>query len=231
MHGLAEKLSTNNVKWLEGNPGVKGLNCSEYYGDSFHFGGKKGVVIKESVYKKEKIFNNSKLVCQTAINTDDIDKPLIHVKEEVVINGVNVSIYHSDGSGSIGGGYQDKKSWSSRCKKDSMTDHLFCNINDRNANIHIFKSNDGYSAFAGGEQYHGSPSYVRIDDLKPFEAKYEDAFTTDESKKIIDALMEGRQVKVRYTNMQYRANIDAVIDVEYFPIAKEVLDLIYDNHI
>lgn len=223
---VAEQMSSKDISWLENKPEIKAMGCSSYEGDPS--GGRSGVKITESSFSTDRLFSDGSLTCYLSMNIDDLDMPKLSIIEKTKLNGVDVSVFHSDGSGTIGKGYSDKQAWQSACKKDAMTDEVTCQIHQ--GNLFLFKDKSGYSVGVGGELYPKTNAFIRLGKDKPLQAKYESIFSAEQTDQIISGLTAGDKVLTRYTKWPNKTDIDESIDAKYFLSAKKVLDLIYEKH-
>lgn len=226
--GASEKMSAKDIKWLEGHSNVKAIGCDTYENSSYSVTERKDLKVKDSSFKNQRVFDKSKLICDLWSDTADISKPLLHVQEKAVIDGINVLIFQSDGSGTIGEGYNDKSAWNSSCKVDSMTDAVTCSVYQNN--FYLFKTDSGYTVVIGSEHFPKTLSYLRVNKDKPLASGEDGVFSNNNSNQIIESLSEGGKVMIRFTKWPYENPIDEEVDIKYFNSAKKALDLIYSNH-
>ncbi|KEY58512.1 hypothetical protein [Serratia sp. DD3] len=228
-------LAKKDVIWLEKKQGIKDLECSAYrqlYAEE----GKAtipqniGFDIKEDYFKNKHVFENGKLICLFEVDVLKKDKTKVSVVEEALIDGVKVSFYHWGGSGTIGGGYNDKSSWSLGCKTDSMTDDLTCYI--YKGSFYLHRDKNGYMVAVGSEHFPNTPAYIRFGKSKPLESGGHGVFSLVDSKSIIDTLSSSDKDKVvtRYTRWPYENPIDEELNISYFKSSIKILDAIYEAH-
>lgn len=223
-----DKMSAKDIKWLKGIDEVTAIGCDSYENSAYSVTQRKNLKIKPSVFKVPRVIDGGALVCDLQADTSDIEQPIMLTRESGVISGVNVAIYHSDGSGTIGKDYNDKKAWESSCNTDAMTDEVTCYV--RHKQLYIVKNKDGYFAMVGHEHFPETLAYVRVGGSKPFTSGEGGVFSKEESGKVIDAMSKSDNVVTRYTKWPYESPIDENIEMKYFGVAKQVLDTIYDNH-
>lgn len=224
----SEKMKQKDIKWLQGIPEVKEIGCDEYADSSYSLTERDGLEIINSSFKEGRLSPGSKITCDLWAKTDDIKKPILHVIEQFKIDGVNVHMYHSDASGTIGNDYSDKHAWNSACKTDPMNDDVTCYVSHKS--FYIFKDKSGYRVLVGSEHFPKTVAYVRIGKEKPIPSGGGGIFSLSDSLKIIKSIDKGVTVSTRYTKWPYDTAIDEKLDTEYFEQAKKILDLIFDNH-
>lgn len=224
-----EKMKPKDVKWLEGISDVKSLGCDSYEDSSYSTTGRDNLEISKSSFKEKKLYPDSKLTCDLWAKTDDINQPVLNVIEEFKIDGVDVNIYHSDASGTIGKNYSDRSAWSSSCKTDAMSDEVSCYV--RHGSFYLFKSKAGYTILIGSDHFPGSDAYLRIGKGKPYLSGKDGAFSSGDSLKIVDSISKESSVSTRYIKWPYETPIDENLDTKYFEQAKKILELIYTSHI
>lgn len=225
----SEKMKPKDIKWLQGFSEAKNIGCDLYEDSSYSTTGREGLEFIPSSFKEKKLRPDSQIICDLWAKTDDIKTPVLHVSEELKIGGVRVHIYHSDASGTIGKDYNDKSAWNSACKTDAMTDEVTCYVSHKS--FYVFKDKSGYKVLVGGEHFPGTVSYVRIGKEKPIASGAGGAFSSSDSVNIVESMNKQSSISTRYTRWPYKSPIDENLDVKYFPQAKAILDLIYDNHI
>lgn len=224
----SDKMTEKNKKWLLTQPGVSEIGCNSFEDSTYSFTKRDGFYIKESSFKKPRLFEDSKLVCDLWADMDDREKPTLYVIEEAKIDDVKVKLFQSGGSGTVGREYSDKASWQLGCKTDSMTDEYNCYINQKH--IYIVKDKDSYHVIIGSEHFPKTHSFIRIDNEKPIESGDGGIFSVEQSGEIIEALSSGSKVKTRYTKWPYENPVDENIDMKYFDVSKKVLDVIFESH-
>lgn len=225
----SEKMKQKDIKWLQGIPEVKDIGCDEYADSSYSLTERDGLEIMNSSFKERKLSPDSKITCDLWAKTDDIKKPVLHVIEEFKIDGVNVHIYHSDASGTIGKDYNDSSAWNTACKTDAMTDDVTCYVSHKS--FYIFKNKSGYNVLVGSEHFPGTVAYVRIGKGKPISSGKDGVFSSADSLKVIESIDKKSTVSTRYTKWPYETPVDENLDTKYFEQAKKILDVIFDNHV
>jgi len=221
-------MKPKDIAWLQGIPEVKAVGCDAYEDSSYSTTGREGLEIIETSFKGQRLNPDSKVTCDLWAKTGDIKIPVLQVTEAFKVDGVNVNIFHSDASGTIGKDYSDKSAWNTACKTDTMTDDVTCYVSHKS--FYIIKSKTGYTLLVGSEHFPGTAAYVRIGKQKPISSGKDGIFSPADSFKIIESV--GRQgiVSTRYTKWPYETPVDEKLDTKYFEQAKKVLDLIFDNH-
>ncbi|WP_338494188.1 hypothetical protein VRB23_06720 [Erwinia aphidicola] len=223
-----EKMKPKDIEWLQGIPEVKSIGCDAYEDSSYSTTGREGLEISETSFKEKRLNPDSKVTCDLWAKTNDLKIPVLQVKESFKVDGVNVNIFHSDASGTIGKDYSDKSAWSTACKTDTMTDDVTCYVSHKS--FYIIKNKTGYNVLVGSEHFPGTVAYVRIDKQKPISSGKDGVFSSDDSLKIIESVSKQGIVSTRYTKWPYEAPVDEKLDTKYFEQAKKILDLIFDNH-
>lgn len=224
----SDKMTEKNKKWLLSQPGVSSIGCNSYEDSSYSFTGRDGFYIKESSFKKQKLFDNSNLICDLWSDLDDNKKPTLYVIEESKIDGVKVKIFQSGGSGTVGDDYSDKSSWQVGCKTDAMTDEYNCYVYQKD--IYIIRDKNGYRVAIGTDHFPNTKSYIRIDGNQPIESGNDGVFSIDDSQKIISSLSSKSKVITRFTKWPYERPIDGEIGMSKFDVSKKVLDIIFEDH-
>lgn len=224
----SDKMTEKNKKWLLSQPGVSSIGCNSYEDSSYSFTGRDGFYIKESSFKKQKLFDNSNLICDLWSDLDDKKKPTLYVIEESKIDGVKVKIFQSGGSGTVGDDYSDKSSWQVGCKTDVMTDEYNCYVYQKD--IYIIRDKNGYRIAIGTDHFPNTKSYIRIDGNQPIESGSDGVFSIDDSQKIISSLSSKSKVITRFTKWPYERPIDGEISMSKFDVSKKVLDIIFEDH-
>ncbi|WP_337027207.1 hypothetical protein [Pantoea eucalypti] len=224
----SEKMKPKDIKWLQGIPEVKTIGCDTYEDSSYPTTGREGLEISENSFKEKRLNPDSKITCDLWAKTDDMKIPVLQVTEAFKIDGVNVSIFHSDASGTIGKDYSDKSAWNTACKTDTMTDDVTCYVNHKS--FYIIKNKSGYNILVGSEHFPGTVAYVRIGKQKPVSSGKDGVFNSADSLKIIESIGKQETVSTRYTKWPYETPVDEKLDIKYFEQAKKILDLIFDSH-
>lgn len=78
------ELSKKDISWLEEQKVIKDIGCEDYVDISSSSKKSGDVSVNESVFKKDRIFNKSKVVCYL---TEKEGKFSVSVIEEAVIDG------------------------------------------------------------------------------------------------------------------------------------------------
>lgn len=222
-------LKDSDVKKVKNSAGVTNLKCDSYEKLGYIKLNDKPVIIGESIFKENKIYENSKLVCMVKINLPSNEHTLIK-REDAVIDGVKVSTYHSGGTGTIGDSHSDPKSWKSSCHTDAMTDDFFCAVSKASGGLSVAKNENGYQILIGNKISPNDKVLIRFGHDKPLESDVNGAFSTSTSGEIIDKLQNSKKVSVRYTQLGKSSPVDEVVDVSEFKVAREVLDHMYQYH-
>ncbi|WP_033782737.1 hypothetical protein [Pantoea sp. 9140] len=225
----SEKMKLKDIKWLQGISEVKAIGCDSYEDSTYSSTGRDELEITESSFREKRLNPDSKITCDLWAKTDDIKKPVLQVLEEFKIDGVNVHIYHSDASGTIGKDYSDNSAWNSACKSDTMTDEVTCYVSHKS--FYMFKNKTGYYLLVGSDHFPQTVAYIRLGKDKPISSGKDGVFSSADSLKIIESINNQTTLSTRYTKWPYETPVDEKLDTKYFEQAKKVLDLIFDNHV
>ncbi|EMH0062939.1 hypothetical protein NRH57_002300 [Providencia rettgeri] len=223
----AEPMTKKKIAWIESQEGVKDIGCSKYDDGTYSITKKEPFKINESAFKVKKLFDGSSFTCYL----NDKDRlPVLSVVEVGKVDGVDIRIYHSDGSGLLGDQDMDKydDGWHTGCKQDAMTDDVICYV--RQNDLSIFRDKDGYIVRVGSSHYPDSVANLRINKDTPFSSGEEGIFSSESSKNIVNTLTSKDSVMTRYIEWPNKRNIDKPVRMENYDTAKKVLDLIFDNH-
>lgn len=225
--GYAKPMTKKKVAWLETQQGVKEIGCNEYDDSSYASTGKELFSIKKSAFKHDKLFENSKLVCDL---WDDHNKPYLHVIEKTKIDGIDIRFFHFDGSGLIGDQRIEKYNdgWRTGCKKDTMTDEVICYVSQND--VSLFRDKDGYLIRVGNNHYPSSIANLRINEDSPFSSGDDGIFDRESSEQIVSKLSPDDAVSTRYIEWPHKRNIDNTVIMDNYNVAKKVLDTLYENH-
>ncbi|MFS3627208.1 hypothetical protein ACK6S7_17350 [Proteus mirabilis] len=217
------ELSKKDISWLEEQKVIKDIGCEDYV-DISSSGKKSGdVSVNESVFKKDRIFNKSKVVCYL---TEKEGKFSVSVIEEAVIDGKKVSVSHTDGSGYVGSDYYN--GWAYKCKKDAMTDEVACGMHRDDFTIE--KNNNGYRIQVGYKHFPNSLSYIRINKENPIKSEDSGIYSRELSNEIISKISDEEVVTIRYTKWPNDRPIDKKINMDGFNVAKEVVGNLLVNY-
>ncbi|CAK6614978.1 TPA: hypothetical protein ACHWKL_004154 [Providencia stuartii] len=217
-----------NTDWIKNSPITSTMECDGYEDSTFSFGDKSKLVAEKTIFSKKRILPNSSRICTATTDIHRNNKMSVMIVEKAKINNIDVSVYHSDGSGSIGGDYSDKASWSYACKKDKMNDKVECYMYQDG--FYIFKESSGYTVLVGKDHFPGRVVQVRVGKGKPFTTGDNGNFSKSASKSIINAALKNDSMVTRYTEWPYDTPIDNDVHLEYFNEAVKLLDNIYDNY-
>ncbi|HDS6844285.1 TPA: hypothetical protein QH023_003031 [Morganella morganii subsp. morganii] len=217
-----------NADWIKNNPVTSGMECDDYEDSTFSFGDKTKLVAEKTIFSKKRILPNSSRVCTATTDIHRDNKMSVMIVEKAKINNIDVSVYHSDGSGSIGGDYSDKASWHYACEKDKMNDKVECYMYQ--GGFYIFKDSGGYTVLVGKDHFPGRNVQVRIGKGKPFTTGDNGNFSKTASKNIINAALKNDSMATRYTEWPYDSPIDNDVNLDYFNDAFQLLNNIYSNY-
>lgn len=138
-------------------------------------------------------------------------------KEEGVREGIQYRFYHSDGSGRFAGdknsdfswrSYRDD--WSLECKKDIMTDVVWCRADKGNLVVFYSPETD-FLVSLSGDKYPGSLMSIRVDDGRVVSANEKHGFTKQQSREVLKSIKDGSKVATRYVDWPYNKNTDKVL--------------------
>ena len=217
-----------NIDWVKSGAERLGMECDEYVDSTFSLGEKNNLVEEKSIFIKKRILPNSSRFCTAVTDIYHDDKIPLMVVEKSRINNIDVSIYHSDGSASLGSDYSDKASWSYRCEKDKMNDKVECYM--RQDYFFVFKDSGGYTISVGKEHFPGRNVYVRVGKGKPFITGDSGVFGKSSSRNVISSALKNNYMVTRYTEWPYDSPIDKEVNLDYFNDAIKLLDTIYSNY-
>lgn len=224
----SDKMSEKNKKWLLSQPGVTEIGCNSYEDSTYSLAKREEFYIRDSSFNKKRLFVDSKLVCDLWSDSNNNGQPYLNVIENAKINGIPVSVFHGGGSGTVGKNYSDKSSWHTGCKTDAMTDEFHCYVYQKN--LYITKDKSGYHIFVGSEHFPNTKSFIRIDNETPLQSEEAGVFSDANSNKIVSSVSSRSKVVTRFTKWPYERFIDENIDMKYFDVAKETLDILFENH-
>ncbi|HEK1927991.1 hypothetical protein [Proteus mirabilis] len=217
-----------NTDWIKNSHVTSDMECDGYEDDTFSFGDKSKLVAEKTIFSKKRILPNSLRICTATTDIHRDNKMSVIIVEKAKINNIDVSVYHSDGSGSIGNDYNDKASWSYACKKDKMNDKVECYMYQDG--FYIFKESSGYTVLVGKDHFPGRRVQVRVGKGTPFSTGDNGNFSKSASRKIINAALKSNSMVTRYTEWPYDTPIDNNVHLEYFNEAIKLLNNIYDNY-
>ncbi|EKT61317.1 hypothetical protein [Providencia sneebia] len=227
MAANVDKVTKQEIKRIKEIPEIKQLDCASFDTSSVTLDKNKSVLLVESVFKTNKIRNDSKILCD--IDSDyGTNSYKISFKETFVIDGVPVGLQHTDGSGIVGKEYSDSKTWLTACKTDAMTDEYTCAI--MKDDLVIIKSKDGYKVVVGTKHFPGKTALIRLDKNKPTESSEKGQYSHQQSAQLINDMANAKTVTTRFIQWPYEKYVDSTMDMTNFNVAKKVLDLIYEKH-
>lgn len=226
----AEKPASSKFQWLKDIAEVKALNCSAFKDETYSGDYKKSdLEVKKSVFRKSPLFDGGMTTCLLSQNSNKLEQPIISVSEKAKLLNVPVELYHSDGSGMVGGEYKDPETWFSKCSSDPMTDEIRCSV--YNNDFSLVRTKDGYEIFVGGRNYPGTNAMFRSGKETPIKAINEVTFSKENTSKIIEQLSTGISAVTRYTEWPNGNSVDNTLNTRNFLAAKEFLDKIFEEHI
>ncbi|MEN7471075.1 hypothetical protein [Providencia stuartii] len=218
-------MSKKDIKWLESQEAVKDIGCNEYSDRTYSKQKKGKVEIAESVFKTDKLFDESKLTCEL---TEDNDIFSVIVIEKAIIDGKKVEVYHSSSSGYVNVTNDPFDDWSFKCQKDAMTDEVACGMNQNGFTIE--KDSNGYRIQIGYEHFPESLAYIRVDKGKPIESERNGMYSRETAKLIVDSLSDESDVTIRYTRWPIQKPVDKKMNMEGFNSAKKAMDILLSSY-
>ncbi len=218
-------MAKKDIAWLDGQKSIRDIGCNEYNDRSYSKPKKGEVVIAESVFKVNKLFDESTLVCEL---NEDNDAFIIEVVEKSVVDGKKVYVYHNNSNGSVDVSDDYYNNWAYKCQKDTMTDEVVCGMHQRGLTIE--KDANGYIIQVGYEHFPETLAYIRIDKNKPIESESNGIYSRDTTKLIIDNLSDDKEVNIRYTKWPIQKPVDRKINMEGFNSAKKVMGILQTNY-
>ncbi|MGJ3349403.1 hypothetical protein AAZR23_07890 [Morganella sp. Je.2.23] len=223
-----DKLSNKEIKWLQSTDQAKTLACDKFSNEAYSKLPPKPIIISKSVFDNKSIFDNSVRVCGVA-KVDNGKSYSMSIAEEIVIDGVKVSVHHVDGSGRVGnGGYGDSESWGFGCKKEMMHDNVICYIS--NGDLYIYRDKIGHTIVVGKNHFPNSATLLRVNKDSPVKSGDKGMFDRNLSESLIKKISSIDSISTRYVEWPYERNIDKKINMENYDIAINILEKIFSNH-
>lgn len=223
--GYAKPMTKKDITWLESQKAVRDIGCNEYNDRSYSKPKKGEVVIAESVFKVNRLFDESTLICEL---NEDNDAFIIEVVEQSAIDGKKVYVYHNNSNGSVDVSDDYYNNWAYKCQKDTMTDEVVCGMNQRGLTIE--KDANGYRMQVGYEHFPETLAYIRIDKEKPVESESNGIYSRETTRLIIGDLSDEKEVNIRYTKWPIQKPVDRKINMEGFNSAKKAIDILQANY-
>jgi hypothetical protein len=210
-------VSEKEISLIKSLNGVDSLKCASYLDKRFSQSNNKIYKVKRDSLKKTPFIDGGEITCEVSSNIWNWDETEVMSVEHGVINGANYTLYHSDGSGSVGDG---DASWSFGCSKDAITDKKECSM--YNKEMKIYREANGYSVVVGSEHFPGRRSYIRVDGGKPSVGNDHGYFPR--ASGVISSITNNSNIIVRYTKWPYDYVIDTEINTSNFEQAKYIFD-------
>ncbi|MBC3250447.1 hypothetical protein H8I91_09250 [Serratia fonticola] len=210
-------VSEKEIALIKELNGVDSLKCATYIDKRFSLSKNKIYKVKRDFLNKTPFIDGGEITCEVGSNIWNWDETEVMSVENGVINGSNYTIYHSDGSGSVGVG---DASWSFGCSKDAITDKKECSM--YNKEMKIYKEAKGYSVVVGSEHFPGRRSYIRVGEGKASVGSDHGYFPG--ASGIISSITNNSKLIVRYTKWPYDYVIDTEINTSNFEQAKYIFD-------
>lgn len=202
--------------------GIEKLKCEKFLDKRFSLSKNIEYKILSSYLNKSPFIEGGEITCEVSSNIWNWDETTIMAVEHGSINGVSYNLYHSDGSGSVG--YGDAR-WSLGCSVDVITGKKECTA--YNSEMHIYKSNSGYSIVVGSNHFPGKSAYIRVNDGKASSTSNKGYFQN--ASKIIASINNRSKVVTRHTEWPYDYVIDKQINTDNFSQVKYLLDRVFNN--
>lgn len=154
----------------------------------------------------------------TSRKDSKVSNKQLNTIEEGTMNGIKYSFYLSDASGTIAGTQANDvgprsdfaKNWHTSCKKDVMTDQVFCKAIKENLTF-FYTKELGFVVGIMEQRYPGTAVSIRIDNGQVFSSN-DAIFPPQVSAKILAQIKDGSKVATRYVSWPEKANVDRVSD-------------------
>ncbi|MCW2258434.1 hypothetical protein M2263_004525 [Providencia alcalifaciens] len=227
MAASVDQVTKQEIKRIKESSEIKELGCESFDTSGVKLDQKKLVTVVQSVFKNNKVVDESKISCSVRGDYSTNSYKISWV-ESFLVGNVKVRIHHTDGSGTIGNSYSDSKAWHTACKTDAITDEHTCAI--MKDNLVVIKSKDGYQAIIGTKHFPNTTALIRIDKDKPIESSDKGQYNHQQTAELLNEMANAKAVTTRFMQWPYERYVDKTMDMTNFNTAKKVLDLIYEKH-
>lgn len=216
------ELNKSDIQKLQNNQQVKELGCSKFESVNLKSLNGKEIEVQDDRFSGAKVLDDSTLVCKVFDNQIEENKAILYVSEIGMIKGVDVEIPHALFASSSGGG-RNKGGWDILCNKDGIDDTITCYA--ISGHLFVFSNGKDYDVVIGAKKDTNKDSYLRIDKNKALVSKNDGRFDDKDSQQAIEQMKNSDSALIRFTKPGEDFPTDEKIDLESFPAAIEVLDL------